>query len=130
MSRNGTVIGGLRLIRRVNWKRLVRLTVEKETLEGFLDLELRVEDDKPEGDGEDVVAGSALEIVSEHVERIVVALLILDRGQMRGRASSSESAASEHSGRGRGESRRRRHLLPALRSRLPRCPPTDKGCSC
>lgn len=55
------------------------LTVEKKTLKGFLYLELSVEDDKPEGDGEDVVAGSAFEIVSEHVERIVVALLILDR---------------------------------------------------
>ena len=94
----------------MNWKRLIRLTVEKETLEGFLDLELCVEDDKPEGDGEDVVAGSALEVVSEHVERIIVALLILDRGQMRGSASARESAASVHSGRGWGESRRRRHL--------------------
>ena len=56
----------------------MRLTVKKETLEGFLDLELGVEDNEPEGDGEDVVAGSALEIVSEHVERIIVALLILD----------------------------------------------------
>ena len=52
----------------------MRLTVEKKTLECFLDLELCVEDDKPEGDGEDVVASSALEVVSEHVERTVVAL--------------------------------------------------------
>ena len=99
----------------------MRLTVEKKTLEGFLDLELGVEDDEPEGDGEDVVAGSALEIVSEHVQRIIVALLILDWRQMRWSASASEGAASEHSGRGRGESRGRCHLLPALRSRLPLC---------
>jgi len=67
ISGNGTVIGGLRLIRKVNLERPMRLTVEKEALEGFLDLELGVEDDEPEGDGEDVVACSALEIVSEHV---------------------------------------------------------------
>lgn len=58
----------------------MRHTVEEKTLKSFLDLELCVEDDKPEGYGEDVVAGSAFEIVSEHVESIVVAFLILDRG--------------------------------------------------
>jgi hypothetical protein len=57
----------------------MRLTVEKKTLEGFLHLELRVEDDKPEGNREDIVASSALEIVSKHVERVVVALLTLNR---------------------------------------------------
>lgn len=57
----------------------MRLTVEKKTLEGFLDFELCVEHDEPEGDGEDVVTRSAFQIGSERVERIVVALLILDR---------------------------------------------------
>ena len=57
----------------------MRPTVEKKTLEGFLYLKLRVEDDKPEGDREDIVASSPLEIVSEHIERAVVALLTLDR---------------------------------------------------
>jgi len=57
----------------------MRLTVEKETLEGFLDFELCIEDDEPEGDGEDIVTRSASEVVSQRVERTVVALLILDR---------------------------------------------------
>ena len=58
----------------------MRLTVEKKTVEGLLDLELGVEDDEPEGYREDIVTGSPLEIVSEHVERIVVTLLTLDWG--------------------------------------------------
>lgn len=58
----------------------MRLTVEKKTVEGLLDLELGVEDDEPEGHREDIVTGSPLEIVSEHVERIVVTLLTLDWG--------------------------------------------------
>ena len=109
---------------KMNWKRLMRLTVEKKTLEGFLDLELRVEDDEPEGDGEDVVAGSAFEIGSEHVERIVVALLILNRRQMRSSASAGGGSASEDPGRVGGEGCVHRHLLPlyALFSlRLPLC---------
>jgi len=61
----------------------MRLTVEKETLEGFLDLELRIEDDEPERDWKDIVASSALEIAPEHVERVVVALLTLKMGWMR-----------------------------------------------
>lgn len=66
-------------ISQVNWRRLIRLTVEKKTMEGFLDLKLCIEDDKSEGYGEDVVTSSALEVGSEHVEGIVVTLLDLDR---------------------------------------------------
>ena len=103
----------MRSVSKVNWKkRLVRLTVEKKTLEGFLDLELGVEDDEPEGDGEDVVASSALEIVSEHVESIVVALLILDGGEMRSRASAGGGNASEDPGRVWREICAHRHLIP------------------
>ena len=105
----------------------MRLTVKKKTLEGFLDLELRVEDDEPEGDGEDVVAGSAPEVVSEHVERIVVALLILDRGQVRSVAFAGDGGASEHSGRVCREGCAHRHLFPPhtlCSARLPLCPLT------
>jgi hypothetical protein len=77
----------------------MRLTVKKKTLEGFLDLELRVEDDEPEGYGEDIVASSSLEVVSEHVERIVVTLLTLDRGQVRSGASARCSRTPEDPGR-------------------------------
>lgn len=58
----------------------MRLTVKKKTLEGFSDLEFGVEDDESEGDGEDIVTSSSPEIVSEHGERIVVALLALEGG--------------------------------------------------
>ena len=97
----------------------MRLTIEEKTLEGFLDLELCVEDDEPEGDREDVVAGSAPKVVSEHVERIVVALLILDRWQMRSVAFAGDSAASVHPGRGRREDCVvHRHLLRRTRAAL------------
>lgn len=76
----------------------MRLTVEKKTVEGFLYLEFGVEDDKPEGNGEDIVAGSPLEIGSKHVQRVVVALLALDRRQMRSGASASGGGTSEHPG--------------------------------
>lgn len=67
----------------------MRLTVEKKTLEGFLDLELGIEDDEPEGYGEDIVTGSSPQIVSEHVERTVVTFLELYRGKVRSGASAS-----------------------------------------
>ena len=111
----------------MNWKRLMRLTIEQKTLEGLLNLELCVEDDEPEGDGEDVVAGSAPEVVSEHVERIVVALLILDRRQVGSVAFPGDGAASEHSGRVWREGCAHRHLLPPhtlCSLRLPLCPLT------
>jgi len=88
----------------------MRLTVEKKTLEGFPDLELCVEDDKPEGDGEDIVASPAPEIISEHVERIVVALLVLDRRQMRSCASAGGGGAPEDPGRVWREICAHRHL--------------------
>ena len=88
----------------------MRLTVEKKTLEGFLDLELRVEDDKPEGYGEDIVASSSPEVVSEHVECIIVTLLTLDRGQVRSGASAS-GRTSEDPGRGLREIGAHCHLL-------------------
>lgn len=102
----------------------MRPTVEKKTLESLSDLELCVEDDEPEGDGEDVVAGSALQVVSEHVERIVVALLILDWRKMRSCASAADSAASEDPGRAGREVGAHRHLLPLhtrFALRLPLC---------
>jgi hypothetical protein len=97
----------------------MRRTVEQKTLEGLFYLELCVEDDEPEGYGEDVVAGSALEVVPEHVERIVVALLILDWRQVRWGASAGKSAAPEDPGRARREVGAHRRLLP-LRTRVAR----------
>ena len=94
----------------------MRLTVEEKTLEGFLDLEFSVEDDEPEGYGEDVVAGSAFEIVPEHVERIVMALLILDRGEVGCSASARGGGASGDPGRGWREICAHRHLVPCVRS--------------
>ena len=93
----------------------------------FLNLELCVEDDKPEGDGEDVVAGSASEVVSEHVERIVVALLILDGRQMRSSASASDSGASENPGRVRREVCVHRHLLSLYTPFSLRLPPSSSS---
>lgn len=73
----------------------MRRTVEQKTLEGFLNLEFCIEDDKPEGHREDIVASPALEIVSEHVQRVVVALLALDWWQMRSGPPASGSASED-----------------------------------
>lgn len=45
--------------------RRIRSTIEKKTLKSFSDGELRVEDDKSEGDGEGVVAGVAPEKITD-----------------------------------------------------------------
>ena len=92
----------------------MRLTVEKKTLEGFLDLELRVEDDEPERYGKDIVTSPSPEVVPEHVERIIVTLLTLDRRQVRSGASASRSRTSEDPGRCRGLVRAHCHLLSLL----------------
>ena len=92
----------------------MRLTVEKKTLEGFLDLELGVEDNEPEGYGEDIVASSSLEVVSEHVERIIVTLLTLDGRQVRSGASASRSRTSENLGRGMMQIRTHCHSFSLL----------------
>lgn len=77
----------------------MRPTVEKKTLESSLDLKLGVEDDEPEGHGEDIITSPPPEIVSEHVECIAVALFVLNRGKMRSGASAG-SRTSENPGRG------------------------------
>jgi len=46
----------------------VDCTIQEETLEGLLDIELCVEDDEAEGDRECIVAGVALEKVADGVD--------------------------------------------------------------
>lgn len=58
-------------------------TIEEETLQGLLYVELGVKDDEPEADGECVVAGASLEEVADGGQGGVVGLLGLDGREMR-----------------------------------------------
>jgi len=57
-------------------------TVEKEALEGLLYVELCVEDDQPEADGESVVAGAAFEEAADGIQGGVVGLLEMRDGPL------------------------------------------------
>lgn len=66
-------------------------------MKGLLDLEFGVEDDQPEADGEGVVGGSALEVVSDLIQCGFMAFRG-ERGEMGGRAGSTSRAFAADSG--------------------------------
>lgn len=79
----------------------VKLTVLEHDAEGLLDHELRVEDDQPEADGEDVVAGPALEEGADGGEGGLVRLCGR-RLRVDGRGGGEAGAGGGRGGGGRG----------------------------
>ena len=105
-------------------------TIEQQTLEGLLYVELCVEDDEPEADGEGVVAGAALEEAADGAEGGVVCGDV-GGGPVSGRGPPLWGAGGLGGGEGRhprvvaiyGRGQRITCSQPSLVSTVPHAPP-------